>query len=72
MEKTFKQFFAESKAKQPEWGTYIHLCRVLQESGADREEITKLFEEYMKPEEYARSEKTELINYLEEIANEIN
>lgn len=66
--KSFREFFEESKAQHPEWGTYIHLCRVLQESGADREEITQLFKDYMIEDEFLRKEKKELIDYLVKIA----
>lgn len=68
MEKTFKNFLEESKQTNPEYGTYIHFCKVLQESGMSREEIEPLFDEHMPKEEYDKKEKGELIDYLVNIA----
>jgi hypothetical protein len=69
--KKFKDFLDESIVDKPEWGTYIHFCRVLGESQSSRSEITKLFNKYMPEDEYDKPEKVELIDYLYKIANEI-
>lgn len=61
---TFKQFMDKSIAEKPEWGIYIHLCRVLQASTASRQEITEIFNKYMAKDKFLKSEKKELINYL--------
>lgn len=65
---TFIKALEMSKDKQPGWGTYIHFCKVLQESGCKRAEILKLFNKYMPEDEYDKSEKTELIDYLVKIS----
>ncbi len=61
---TFKKALENSKKEQPDWGTYIHICRVLQESGCKRPEITTIFNKYMPKEEFNKSERVELIDYL--------
>jgi hypothetical protein len=65
---TFKQALEKEKLLHPEYNSYIHICRVLQESGASRTEITKLFNKYMPEDEYDKPEKGELIDYLVLIA----
>lgn len=70
MDKTFKQFLDESIKKNPELGTYIHFCKVLSGSGATREEITEYFNVHMPKDEYDKSEKTQLIDYLISISND--
>ncbi len=67
--KTFKEAFNESMEKEPWLGKYIHLCKVLSESGASLGEINTIFNEYMiKKEDYDSHEKGELIEYLAKIA----
>lgn len=66
--KIFVELLNKSIAEQPDMGTYIHLCRVLQESGCSRREIISLFNSYMPEEEYDKPEKGELIDYLVSIA----
>lgn len=61
---TFKQALDKSIEKNPCWGMYIHLCDILQESGASRNEILKHFNKYMPEDEYDKEEKKELIDYL--------
>lgn len=66
--KTFKLALKEEKELHPEWGTYISMCRVLQESGCSRQEVTKLFNDFLPKQEYDIEEKEELIDYLVKIA----
>lgn len=61
---TFKQALDKSIEKNPCWGMYIHLCDILQEYGASRNEILKHFNKYMPEDEYDKEEKKELIDYL--------
>ncbi len=65
---TFKQALDKSLEKNPGWGMYIHLCSVLQESGASRNEIIKYFNKYMPKDEFEKSETKELVDYLVKIA----
>ncbi len=71
MAKTFKQALDEELMRHPELGNYINICRVLQESGASRNECIKLFNKYMPDSEYDDSEKKELIDYLVNISKVI-
>lgn len=66
--KTFKLALKEEQELHPEWGTYIAMCRVLQESGCNRQEVTKLFNLSMTKDDYDIEEKDELIDYLVKIA----
>jgi len=67
----FSDAFTKEKNKNEGYGTYIILCKVLAESGSDRDEIEKIFHDYMPKDEYARAEKQELVDYLVEISNNI-
>lgn len=69
---TQKEAFAKSMANNPEWGTYIHLCTIFQESGASRNEVKKAFLYYMPADEYDKHETDEMVDYLFKIANEIH
>lgn len=70
--KTFEEMMDDSIKKEPLWGTYLHLCSCIQESGMEREEIESWFKKYMVvKEDYDRSEKNELIDYLLKISLEI-
>ena len=69
---TFEQAFQKRKEENPNWGTYINMCSVLQESGISKTEITKIFNKYMTKDDYDPHEKAELIDYLVQIANEID
>lgn len=53
-----------SVSVNPELGTYIHICRSIRNSGLTRRQILKFFNEFMGDEEYDKSEKGELIDYL--------
>lgn len=68
---TFKQALTKSIDEHPEWGMYIHLCKVLQESGAKKPEIMRHFTKYMPKDEFDRSERGELVDYLVKIADPI-
>lgn len=68
---TFKKAFEMSKDKNPGWGTYIHICNILQESGCKRTEILKIFNQYMPKDEYDKPEKGEYIDNLVKISNPI-
>lgn len=61
---TFKQALDKSIEKNPSWGMYIHLCNVLQESGASRTECRNYFTKYMPKDEFLKSEVNEMIDYL--------
>jgi len=69
--KTFESMMDDSFNENPNWGTYLHLCTCIQESGMNIEEITQWFDKYMSKAEYMRSEKKELLDYLLKIATEI-
>lgn len=68
---TFYEAYAKAEKLEPGDGPYIRLCKVLQESGANRREITKYFNEVMTKDDYDKEEKNQLIDYLVEKANEI-
>lgn len=59
-----------SQEKNPELGMYVHICKVINKSKLPRKDLLKVFNKMMKQDEYDRSERIELINYLETIANE--
>ena len=62
---TFNEAFDKAKIKEPNDGNYIRMCKVLQESGASRQEIEKYFNSVMVAgEDYDKHEKSELIDYL--------
>ena len=70
--KTFEEMIADSVNKEPNWGTYLHLCTCVQESGMEREEIELYFNKYMKVKvDYDRPEKKELIDYLLKLSLEV-
>lgn len=58
----------EAVNKHPEWATYIHLCVVLQGTGASLTECRKYFKQYMPEDEYDESEEDDFISYLHKIA----
>lgn len=62
--KTLKDFFIERENEYPELGSYINLCYTIHYSGANRQEITKAFNELIPKDEYDKGEKKELIDYL--------
>lgn len=66
---TFEEAFEKSKKEKPGLGTYLHLCNVLGESGASMNEVTKHFDDTMGRDEYLKSERRELLDYLFKIAN---
>lgn len=50
---------------------YITLCFVLQGSGAEREEVTDIFNVYMKEgEDYDKPEYDEMVDYLFKVAQD--
>lgn len=57
-----------SREKNPELGTYIHLCIVLRGTQASLTECRKYFNNLMPKDEYDISEKEDYISYLFEIA----
>jgi len=67
---TFYEAFEKAKQKEPDVGTYILMCKVLQESGANYREIKKYFEKVMPKDEYDKHEKEELLAYLVTISTE--
>lgn len=69
---TFYEAFDKEKIKQPYYGTYITLCKVLQESESTYEECEKYFNEKMSKDEYDKKDKKEMIDYLFEKANEVD
>ena len=68
---TQAEAFKKSSESHPEWGTYIHLCTIFQESGASRNVVKKAFLYYMPLEEYDKNETDEMVDYLFKIAKEI-
>lgn len=65
---TFKAALEREQERNPNVGMYIHLCHILQESGCKRPEILKIFNKYMPKDEYLKSERKELIDYLVKIS----
>lgn len=59
-----EKLFLLSQEKNPELGDYLHLCKAVRSSGASRQEITILFEKFIPKEDFLKSEKIELIEYL--------
>lgn len=68
---TFKEAFEKNKLLEPDTPTYILMCKTLQESGAEYDEIKEHFESVMTPEDYDLSEKEELLNYLVVVSTEL-
>lgn len=68
MSLTFKQALDKDIEKNTYVGMYIHLCSVLQESGASKNEVSKYFDKYMPPEEYEKKERNEMVDYLFKIS----
>lgn len=66
---SFDEALKKSKEEDNNMATYIHLCRVLSESGYDRKHITSLFNKYMPKDEYDSEEKDELLDYLVKISS---
>lgn len=62
--KSLKDWFLERNKEHPELGAYINLCYTIHHSGASRQELTKAFNELIPKDEYDKSEKKELIDYL--------
>lgn len=69
---TFYEAFKKEKEREPNYGTYITLCKVLQESEATYEECEKYFTEMMGKDEYDKADKKQMIDYLFEKANEVD
>ena len=65
---TFKQALDRELDKNPCTGMYIHLCHILQESSCKRAEILKIFNKYMPKDEFDKSERGEMIDYLVKIS----
>lgn len=65
-----EELFRNSQEIHPEWGSYIHLCVIINGTGASITEVTKLFNKLMPEDEYDKPEKGELIDYLVKIAIE--
>lgn len=64
-----EQYFQWRRESNPEEPIYITLCFVLQESGAEREEIKDYFHTYMvEGIDYDEEEGGEMIDYLVKIA----
>jgi hypothetical protein len=59
-----------SQEKNPELGMYVHICKVINKSKLPRRDLLKIFNKVMPKDEFDRSERVELINYLETLANE--
>jgi len=68
---TFDEAFEKSKTFNPNYGNYIHMCKVLQASGSSKNQIIKYFNKYMGKDDYLPEEKGELIEYLFTIANDL-
>lgn len=67
----FNYYWEKQRELQPEDPKYISLCKILANSGEEKEEITKIFHTYMKVgEDYDAKEFKELINYLIVIAKD--
>lgn len=56
--------FDDSIVRNPEWGTYIHLCTAIKGSNMSETSIKKLFNSLMPLDEYLKEEKKELTDYL--------
>jgi hypothetical protein len=64
----FNNFWEKQRALEPDEPKMISLCKILQGSGEDKDEIEKIFHTYMKvTEDYDAPELEEMINYLLEI-----
>lgn len=62
--KELKKKFLLSKEVNPNLGDYIHLCRAVKNTGTDRATIMRLFNAVVSKDDYDKSEKGELIEYL--------
>lgn len=65
--KNARRLILLSVSLQPSWSTYIHICQAVRGSWLKRRNVLQLFNEFMGEEEYDKSEKRELIDYLEKI-----
>ncbi len=68
---TLEEAFKKSNDTHPDWATYLHLCEIFAESGAETKEIMQAFIYYMPVEEYDKDETDEMVAYLVKISTEI-
>ena len=67
----FQDFWEKQRKLAPDEPKMISLCKILQGSGEDRKEITKIFHTYMSKEDFLPSEEKEMIDYLLDISTDL-
>lgn len=69
----FKYFWDKRRKLHPGEPKYISLCQILQFSGEEKADVTKIFLTYMKiGKDYDEKEAKEMIKYLVELAKDPN
>ena len=67
----FNTFWEKQRNIEPDEPKMISLCKILQGSGEDKVEITKIFHQYMEVgKDYDAPEAKEMINYLFDISKD--
>lgn len=69
--RNIKARFKKEEAKYPFHGSFIHLVKAVRGQCFSRQSLLKAFNNLIPKEEYNRSEKKELIDFLELITNTI-
>ena len=64
----YKKLFSNLQEKEPAVGSYIHLCVILKGSNESKRMISKLFDSLIPKNDFLKSEKIELIDYLCKVA----
>lgn len=65
MRKPIRLAFEEMKAKHPEWGDVIIFSEVIYNKNFSKKEVRDRFEELVSKKEYLKSEKDEIIEFLQ-------
>jgi len=68
----FEEFWNKRRKKNQDEPKYISLCYILEGSGAEKEEIEMIFNEYIPKEDFLPNEKKQMVAYLVEIAQDKN
>ena len=69
----FEEFYNKQRKLEPTEPKYISICKVIQGSGADREEVEFIFNSIMViGEDYDAPEFKEMVDYLVEISKDLD
>ena len=67
--KSFKKQFDKFVKKYPNWSSYLCFAEVLRHHKYTREKIKYWFNKLVDPDDYAREEKKQIIDYLANMSN---